>query len=157
MDNLYLFNIEAVSEIFNLSFDTLDALLATKSIFEVKIFLLISKIEFTNFVVATELSLLVMSGVTDFGSPNNLGENIDLLNNESALYVVVKFPEVGKFKIVGPEVLKVRLPNPLNAKFLSNVIVLPSFTTPVPPFEPGSKLEMVTAESEIFALFAKKA
>ena len=44
----------------------------------------------------------------------------------------------------------VKSPIPLVIKLLAIVMVLPVLATPVPPFEPGSILEIVPAESAYF-------
>ena len=58
-----------------------------------------------------------------------------------------------KFRSKGPLALMVKSPVPLIIKLLSNVIVLPLLSTPVPPIVDESTFNKVKLASETFALF----
>ena len=143
LSNLLL-NITSVSDIFNFAPADVSSV-ELSLVFNVLISEFIT--DFTNCVLATELSLLLISGVGVFGLPKKVGESKYLLIKVSKLSLVTKVPLSGKVRLVGPTVLNFKFPKPCISKFLPSVIVLPTLLTPVPPLAPANIPEIEFAES----------
>ena len=142
--SILLLNITDVSAIFNF---------APADVSSVELSLVFNELisesitDFTNCVLATELSLLLISGVGVLGVPKKVGESKYLLIKVSKLSLVTKVPLSGKVSVVGPAVLNFKFPNPCISKFLPSVIVLPVLLTPVPPCDAGKIPAIEVAES----------
>ena len=139
-----LVNIAEVSAIFNFAPADVSSVVLSL-VFNVLISELIT--DFTNCVLATELSLLLISGVGVLGVPKKVGESKYLFIKVSKLSLVTKVPFVGNIREVGPTVLNFKSPNPCISKFLPSVIVLPTLLTPVPPLAPATIPAIFIAES----------
>ena len=104
--------------------------------------------------MATELSELVESGVTAVGLPSKAAEINVLFKSVSTPSLDTNVPKVGNITLLAAVVVIVKSPIPFVTKLLATVIVLPVLAIPVPPFEPGSILEMVPEESAYFDVSA---
>ena len=109
---------------------------------------------FTNAVVATELSLLLVMGVGALGFPVSKGEVSVLLVKTSMPFKVDKVPETGNIILLLAVVVRVRSPTPPTVTLPLKVMVLLTLATPVPPLEPGKIPIIDLAESATDALLA---
>ena len=145
-----LVNIAAVSAIFNFApADVSNVVLSL--LFNELISELIT--DFTNCVLATELSLLEGSTVGVLGVPKKVGESKYLFIKVSKLSLVTKVPLSGKVRFVGPAVLNFKFPKPCISKSFPSIIVLPGLLIPVPPFAPDTIPAKFIAESATTDLY----